>query len=76
MADKCAGVDIYCGHRFRLINDQVAARFQLNFTLQRPLDLIFHIKEIENRLASGVMLQLAGHLGNVLRGKLQQCFIG
>ena len=75
MPDKRPGIDVYGGHRFGLVDNQIATGFQFYFAFQRSLNFVFDIKEIENRLASGVMLQLAGHLGNVLRGKLQQCFV-
>ena len=55
MADKRAGVDVDGGHRFGLINNQIATRFQLNLTLQRTLDFVFNVIEIKYRLASGVM---------------------
>ncbi|SWL61511.1 Uncharacterised protein [Klebsiella pneumoniae] len=75
MTDKRPGIDVHGGHRFGLVDNQIATGFQFYFAFQRSLNFVFDIKEIENRLASGVMLQLAGHLGNVLRGKLQQCFV-
>ena len=71
MTDKRPGIDVHGGHRLGLVDNQIATGFQFYFAFQRPLDFVFDIKEIENRLASGVMLQLAGHLGNVLRGELK-----
>src|SRR5690606_12882180 len=49
MADKRAGVDVDGGHRFGLINNQIATRFQLNLTLQRTLDFVFNVIEIKYR---------------------------
>ena len=71
MADKRAGVDVDGGHRFGLIDDQIATRFQLNLTLQRTLDFVFNVIEIKYRLASGVMLQQPRHFRDVLGGELQ-----
>ena len=75
MADERAGVDIDGGHRFGLIDDQIAAGLQFNLTLQGTLDLVFDIIEIEDRLTPGVVLQQAWHLRDIFSGKLQQRFI-
>ena len=71
MADKRAGVDVDGGHRFGLIDDQIATRFQLNLTLQRTLDFVFNVIEVKYWLASGVMLQQTRHFRDVLGGELQ-----
>ncbi|CAI2018248.1 Uncharacterised protein [Serratia ficaria] len=76
MADEGAGIDIDGGHRFGLIDDQVTAGFQLHLALQRTLDLVFHVVKIENRLAAGVQLQLAGDVRNVFAGELHQQIVG
>lgn len=76
MADKRPGVDVNGGHGFGLIDDQIAAGLQLHLTLKRALDFVFDVKEIENRLTPGVVLQQARHFRDVFGGKLQQRFVG
>ena len=76
MSDKRAGIDIYRRHRFGLVDNQITARLEFNFTLQRALDFIFHVIKIEDRLMATVMLQLTGHFRDVFCGKLQQRLIG
>ena len=63
MADKRTGVDVHGGHCFGLIDDQITAGLQFNLALQRTLDLIFDIIEIEDWLTPGVMFQQAGISG-------------
>ncbi len=72
MTDKRPGIDVHGGHRFGLVDNQLTPGFQFYFAFQRSLDFVFDIKEIENRLASGVKLQLARQLGQVVRGKHQR----
>ena len=50
---KEPGVDVHRGHGFGLIDDEVAAGFQLHLALQRPLDLVLHVVEIEDRRLAG-----------------------
>lgn len=69
MADKGACVDIHRGHGFGLVDDEVTAGFQLHLALQRPLDLVLHVVEIEDGRLAGVVLQLAGQLRHVLLGE-------
>ncbi len=76
VADERPGVDVHGGHGFGLIDDQIAARFQLDFAFQRALNFVFDVKEIENRLATAVMLKFAGHFRDVFRGEFQQGFVG
>ncbi len=76
MSDKRAGIDIYRRHRFGLVDNQITAGLEFNLTLQRALDLIFHVIKIEDRLMATVMLQLTGHFRDVFCSKLQQRLIG
>ncbi|MOA00646.1 hypothetical protein D3C78_1200190 [compost metagenome] len=75
VTNKRTGIDINGSHRFGLIDDQIAARFQLDFALQRALDFVFDIKEIENRLTARIVFQQARHLRDVFGGKFQQCIV-
>ena len=76
VANESAGIDIDGCHRFGLINDQIAARFQMNLTLQSLMDLIFNAVQIEYRPLSRVMLDDIRHLGNVGLGKFFHDGIG
>lgn len=69
MADEGPGVDVHRGHGFGLVDDEIAAGFELHLALQGPLDLVLHIVEIEDRRLAGVVLQLVGKLGHVLLGE-------
>ena len=71
MPDKRPGIDINGSHRLGLVDDQVAPGLQLNLTLQRALNFVLHIKEIENRLAAAVVFQLAGHFRDIFSGELK-----
>ncbi|MNP68323.1 hypothetical protein D3C76_1642590 [compost metagenome] len=59
-----------------MIDDQISAGFEFNFTLQRALDFVLNVVEIEDRLTARVVLQQARHLRDVFGGKFQQCVIG
>ncbi len=76
MADEGTGVDVDGGHRFGLIDDQIATRLQFNLTIQRALNFIFDIKQVKDRLFAIVELQLTRHLRNIFRSKLHQHFTG
>ncbi|MNL77012.1 hypothetical protein D3C87_2030840 [compost metagenome] len=76
MADESTGIDINGRHGLGLIDNQIPTRFQFNFSVKGTLDLIFHIKQVENRLLSGVQLQLRGHLWNIFTGELHQMLKG
>ncbi len=69
MADEGPGVDVHRGHGFGLVDDEVAAGFELHLALQRALDLVLHVVEIEDGRLAGVVLQLVGQLGHVLLGE-------
>ena len=45
--DKTAGIDINGGQRLGLIDNQIAAGFQINAACQRFLNLILHTIEVE-----------------------------
>ncbi|MNI10536.1 hypothetical protein D3C73_636530 [compost metagenome] len=72
VANKGPGVDIHGGHGFGLIDDQVTAGLQFNLALQRALDLVLDVVQIEDRLAAGIQLQLIGDIRDVLAGKFHQ----
>ncbi len=72
MADKGPGVDIHGGHRFGLIDNQIAAGLKFDLALQRALDLVLDVIEIKNRLAPGVVLQQTRHFRDVFGGKFEQ----
>ncbi len=52
LADEAAGVDVDGGERFGVVDDQVAARFELDFAVERPLDLRFNLEAVEERLGA------------------------
>ena len=76
MPDKGPGVDIDGGHRLGLVDDQIAPGFELDFTLQRALNFVLNVKEIEYRLTAAVVFQLAGHFRDIFGGEFEQRLIG
>jgi hypothetical protein len=62
-ADEAAGVDVDGGHRFGLVDDQVAARFQVDAAAQRAQDLLFDAVQVEQRALARVVLQRGSTLG-------------
>ena len=67
--DEAAGVDVDRGHRFGLVDDQVAPRFQVHASRQRLLDFLFDIVELEQRTLAAVVLEQGQHLGRVFGGE-------
>ena len=49
MADERAGVDVDGGHRLGLIDDQIAARFQRHLAVERLLDFLLDVVQLEHR---------------------------
>src|SRR5262245_21435326 len=47
LANKPAGVDIDSDKRFRVVNDNIATRFQPDFALQGAFDFSFDAKRLE-----------------------------
>ncbi|MNS54762.1 hypothetical protein D3C72_875750 [compost metagenome] len=60
-AYKAAGVHVDRGQRFGLVDDQVAARFQVHPARQRTRDLVVHIGGIKQRAFAAVMLDAVHH---------------
>jgi hypothetical protein len=61
-ADEAAGVDVDGGHRFGLVDDQVAARLQVH-RRPRALDFLFHAVQVEQRALARVVLSLGSTEG-------------
>ena len=55
--DKAAGVHVDSGQRFGLVDDEIAARLEIDALGQCPLDFFFHAIQVEQRAFTGVMLQ-------------------
>ena len=49
MTDKTTGIDIDGRHRFGLINNQIATRFQFDPTRHGPVDLILNTEQVKDR---------------------------
>src|SRR5436853_275054 len=57
-ADEAAGVDIDRRQRLGLVDDQVAARLQLDALLERLLDLVVDVEQVEDRpLAAAALVR-------------------
>ena len=76
IADITAGIDIYRRHGLSLINNQVAAGFQLNFGLQCFLNFIFYPVKIKDRPFTRVIFNSRCQFRNKLIGKLNHLIIG
>ena len=66
------GVHVHCGQRFRLVDDEVAPRFQLHATPQRFGDFFVDGVQIKNRALPFVQLQALGRFGHELAAKRLQ----
>ena len=60
MTDIGAGVDVDRGHRFRLIENQIAARLQRHLAIERFLNLLLDAIQIEDRPVAAIQLNAAG----------------
>ena len=67
-ADEAAGVDVDDGERLGVVEDQVAARRQVDAAVQRRLDLLLDAERLHQRLA---LLVARDPLRHVRRGLLQ-----
>jgi hypothetical protein len=74
-ADKAAGVDVDGGHRLGLVDDQVAARLEVDAPAQRAQDFFFHAIQVEQRPLAGVVVQPWQHAGRVGLAELLQVHI-
>ena len=68
-ADEAAGVDVDRRHRLGLVDDQVAARLQVDAARQRLLDLVLDPVQIVQRPIAGVMLDAIEDVLRVLAGE-------
>src|SRR5438876_6962800 len=68
-ADVAAGVDVDGGERLGLVDDQIAARLQLDAPRQRLLDLGLAVVQVEKGPLTGVVLEPAAHLRHVAVGE-------
>ncbi len=64
MTDVGAGVDVDGGHRFRLIDHEVAAGLQRHLALERLADLLLDAVQIEDRPRSRVQLDPGRGIGH------------
>ena len=71
-ADIAAGVDVDGRHRLGLVDDQVAARLQIDAPAQRALDLFLDVVQVEQRPLAGVVLQARQHARRVHRREFDQ----
>ena len=69
-ADEAAGVDVDGRHRLGLVEDQVAARLEIDATRQGLLDLFLDAVEIEQRALADIVRDAVGDVLRVLRGEL------
>jgi hypothetical protein len=58
-ADEAAGVDVDRRQRLGLVDDEVAARLQLDAAQQRLGDLLVDREQVEDRPLAGIVLELA-----------------
>ena len=63
MPDESTSIDVDGGHRLRLIDHDVPARFELHLAVQGFLDLVLHRVQLENGSFAGVELDARAHLG-------------
>jgi hypothetical protein len=70
--DEAAGVDVDGGERLGLVDDDVAAAFQVHAPGERALDLVLDGKQVEERALAGVMLEDRQRLPRVALGELAQ----
>jgi hypothetical protein len=56
MADERAGVHVDRGHRFGLVDDQIAARLQRHLAVQGLLNLLLDVLHFEQGARIGVQL--------------------
>ncbi len=68
-ADETAGVDVDGGHRLGLVDDEVAAGFEVDSPPQRALDFLVHVRRLEQRALAAVELQAAADPGHVFGGE-------
>jgi hypothetical protein len=71
-ADVAAGVDVDGGHRLGLVEDQVAARLEVDPARQRLLDFLLDAVQVEQRPLAGVVHEAAADLRHVLLGEVLQ----
>ena len=68
-ADITTGIDVDGIHRLGLIDDQIAARFQIDPSCQRAFEFLFGAMQIEERTLSAITPQFAQQRRHVGRGK-------
>ncbi len=71
-ADVASGIDVDRRQRLGLVDDQVAARLQVDAARQRALDLVLHAVELEQRPLAAVQADLRRDPGHVGAGERDQ----
>ncbi len=74
-ADEAARVDVHRGHRLGLIDDQIAARFEGDVSLERLVYLVLHRVQVEQGPFAPVVLDKPAHLGNEIGRKMRSPLI-
>ena len=65
-ADEAAGVDVDRRHRLGLVDDQVAARLEVDAARERLLDLVLDAVQVEERPLADVVVDAIGERRRVL----------
>ncbi len=69
-AHEAAGVDVDRGHRLGLVDDEVAARLQIDAPPERLLDLVLDAVQVEQRPLAGVVRDALGERRRVFAREL------
>src|SRR5262249_27911722 len=75
-ADKAAGIDVDRGERFGLVDDEIAARLEIDAPREGFFDLVFHAVKVEQRPLPLVVLDLLRHVLGELVCELEHALIG
>ena len=67
--DEAAGIDVDGGQRLGLVDDEVAAGFELDAPRQRLLDFVLDAVQVEQRPLAGVVREQVDQLRHVLLGE-------
>src|SRR5690606_42011434 len=75
MTDVCARVDVDRRHRLGLIEDDMTAGLERHLTIERAIDLVLDVVEVEERTTLGVELDLRRHVRHEALGELLHALV-
>ena len=75
-ADEGAGIDVDGGHRFGLVDDEVAAGFEGDVAFQRQRDFFFDAIALEQAAVAVVEFEVGRHVAEEVVGKGPHLFVG